>query len=68
MISFHKSGVMWCNLGVTKYVITNLKINNFKGKNPQENLIAIFLSQINLDKHVSAKIDTFRMDKEGLGC
>ena len=25
-----KTGVIWHNLGVPKYVITNLKINNFK--------------------------------------
>ena len=53
----------WCDLvqsgGVPKYVITNLKINNLKGKNQQENLIAIFLSQINLDEHVSTKVNTF---------
>ena len=60
----------WCDLlqsgGVPKYVITNLKINNFKEKNQQENLIAIFLSHINLDEHVSTKIYTFRIDKGGL--
>ena len=49
------------------YVITNLKINNFKGKNPQEDLFAIFLSQINLDEHVSTKINTFRIYKGGGG-
>ena len=27
---FDKNGVIWCNVGVPKYVITNLKINNFK--------------------------------------
>ena len=34
--------------GAPKYVITSLKINKFR-ENPQKNLIAIFLSQINLD-------------------
>ena len=24
-----KNGVIWCNLGAPKHVITNLKINNF---------------------------------------
>ena len=47
------------------YVITNLKINNFKEKNQQENLIAIFLSQINLDEHVSTKKNTFIIYKGG---
>ena len=64
---FDKNGVIWCNLGVPKYVITNLKINTFKEKNQQENLIAIFLSPSNLDEHVSLKINTFRMYKGGLG-
>ena len=25
-----KNGAIWCNLGVPKYVTTNLKIDNFK--------------------------------------
>ena len=25
-----KNGAIWCSLGVPKYVITNLNINNFK--------------------------------------
>ena len=53
--------------GVPKYVISNLKINNFKEKYPQENLIAIFLSQINVDEHVSREINTFRLYKGGGG-
>ena len=44
------SGAIW---GVPKYVITNLKINNCKGKNQQENLIALFLSLSNIAEHVS---------------
>ena len=27
---YDKNGVIWCNPSVPKYVITNLKINNFK--------------------------------------
>ena len=54
-----KNGVIW---GIPKYVITNLKINNFKGKK-QENFIAIFLSQTNLHRHVSIKINTFKIDR-----
>ena len=53
--------------GVPKYVITNLNFNNFKGKNQQENLIAIFLSQTNLDENVSTKINTFRIYNGGPG-
>ena len=58
-----RSGAIW---GVRKYVITNLKINNFKEKNQQENLIAILPSQINLHKHVSAKINILRI-YQGVG-
>ena len=65
---FDKNDVIWCNLGARpKYVTTNLKINNFKEKNQQENLIAIFQSQINLHKHVSRNRNTFRIDHGGLG-
>ena len=53
--------------GTPKSVITNLKLNNFKEKNQQENLIAIFVSQINLHKHVSMKINTYRMYQGGGG-
>ena len=44
--------------GIFKYVITNLKSTI---KNQQENLIGIFLSQINLDEHVRMRINTFRI-------
>ena len=63
---FDKNGVIWCNLGRPKYVINNLKIHNFKEKTQKENLIAIFLSQTNLHKHVSMKINTFRI-YQGVG-
>ena len=55
--------------GGQKYVITNLKINNFKEKNQQEIFIAIFLSQINLDEHSSTKkkyIQNLQGGSEGL--
>ena len=48
-------------------VISNLKINNFKEKNQQANLIGIFLPRINLDEHVSMKINTSRIHKGGSG-
>ena len=64
---FDKNGVIWCNLGAPKYIITDLKINNFRKKNQQENLIAIFHSPTNLDEHVSMKMNTYRIDKGGLG-
>ena len=28
--NFDKNSTIWCNLGIPKYVITILKINNFK--------------------------------------
>ena len=58
------SGAIWA---VPKYFNSNLKINNFKEKSQQENLIAIFLSPTNLDEHVRMKINTFRIYKGGLG-
>ena len=62
--------MIWCNLGGgQKYVITNLKINNFKEKNQQEIFIAIFLSQIKLDEHSSTKkkyIQNLQGGSEGL--
>ena len=54
--NFGQNAVIW---GVPKYAITNLKINNLKGKNQQENLIAIYLSQINIDEHVSSSFFLF---------
>ena len=57
---FDKNGVFWYNLG-------RPKVCYYQPKNQQENLIAIFLSQINVDEHVSMKINTFRIYKGGLG-
>ena len=39
------------------------KYQQFEGKNQQQNLIAM----INVDEHVSTKINTFRIYKRGLG-
>ena len=49
------SGVIW---GLPKVCYYQPKNQQLKGKNEQENLIGIFLSQINLDEHVSMKINT----------
>ena len=64
---FDKNGAIWCNLGRPKVCYYQPKINNFKGKNEQENLIAILPSKINLDEHVSTKVNTFRIYKGVLG-
>ena len=45
LIKTVRSGAIWA---LPKYVITILKINSF-----QQNLIAIFFSQINVDVHAS---------------
>ena len=51
-----KNGAIWCNLGVPKYVITDLKINNFKGnKSTATKFNSDIFSPINLDVHVSIK-------------
>ena len=64
--NFDKNGVIWCNLGRPNVCYYQPKNHQFYGgKNQQENLIAKFLSQINLDEHVSAKINTFRINKGG---
>ena len=57
---FDINGVIWCNVG-------RPKVCYYQPKNQQENFITIFLSHINLDEHVSTKINTFRIYKGGLG-
>ena len=54
-----KNGAIWCILSVPKYVIINLKINNFFIINQQPKFCDVFFSKINPDAHVSTKIDTF---------
>ena len=61
--------MIWCNLGHPKVCYYQPKTHQFYGgKNQQENLIAIILSQINLDEHVSTKINTFRINKGEICC
>ena len=50
--NFDKNGAVWCNSGIQKYVMTILKMNTFQ---QQQNLIAIFFSQINVDVHAIQK-------------
>ena len=64
---FDKNGLIWCNMGRPK-VYYQPKNQQFKEKNHQENLIAIFLSlYINLDEHVSTKINMLTINQGGLG-
>ena len=48
--NFDKNGEFWYNLGVPKYAITKLKINQ-----QQQKLIATFSPEVNLDIHVIQK-------------
>ena len=64
---FEKHGAIWCNLGVPKYVITNVKITILRVINQQQqNLIAIFSSPINEDAHFCTEINTLRVLKGSL--
>ena len=59
---FLKNDVIWCNPGRPKVCYYQPKNQQFEGeKYQQENLIAIFLSPINLDEHANTKINTFRI-------
>ena len=52
-----RNGTILCTLSVTKYVIINLKINNFKIINQQQQILfAIFFSSINPDVHVNKQL------------
>ena len=53
------------SMGRPKVCYYQPKNQQFEEKYQQENLIAIFLSEINLDEHVSTKINTFRIYKGG---
>ena len=67
---FEKNGVIrqiWCNLGRPKVCYYQPKNQQFEGKKiNKKTFIAIFLSQINLDEHVSTKTNTFRIYKGGV--
>ena len=58
-----KNGAIWCILSVPKYVIMNLKINNFKDNKSTPKTIRIILSDINLDVHFSTKVNIFTFYK-----
>ena len=61
-----KNGAIWCILGVPKYAIINLKINNFRIINQQHKFCAIFFSEINPDAHISTKMNTITFYKGSL--
>ena len=52
-----KNGAIWCNLGVPKYAITKLKINNFKVNKSRTTKVNrhIFSVRSILDVHVIRK-------------
>ena len=47
---FDINGEIWCILGIPKYVIINLKINNLRIIMNDNNNFGIFFSNINQDK------------------
>ena len=62
---FDQNGAIW---GAPKVCYYQPKNEQFEGKKTQqENLIARSLSPINLDEHVTTKINTFRIYKGVLG-
>ena len=62
------NGAIWCILSVPKYVIINLKINNFRIINQQHpKFCAICFSKINPDAHVSTKMNAITYNKKGGG-
>ena len=54
-----KNGAIWCILSVPKYVIINIKINNFLDNKTTTQILCHIFSKINPDAHVSTKINTF---------
>ena len=52
-------------LSVSKYVVMylNLKSTFFKIINQQQNIFTIFYSNINLDEHVSMKVNIFTLER-----
>ena len=69
-LKFFDKNREWCDLVQSEarpsMLLPTYKLNNFKEKNQQDNLIAIFLSQINPHKHISMKINIFRI-YQGVG-
>ena len=57
-----KSGEIWCIISVPKYVIINLKINDFKDNKSTTQILCHLFSKINPDAHVSTKINTFTLN------
>ena len=61
--NFDKNGAIWCNLGVPKYAITKLKINNFKVKQSTTTKVNCHIfPEVNLDVGYT-KSNTFRSYK-----
>ena len=56
---FDKNGAIWCILSAPKYVIINLKINNFLDNKSTTQICAIFFSKINPNAYNNTKINTF---------
>ena len=55
--NFDKNSAIWCNLGIPKYVITILKINDFKvSKSTTTKFNCHIFSPTNIDVHVILKL------------
>ena len=64
---FDKNGAIWSNLGILKYAITKLKINNFKVKQSTTTKVNChFFPEVNVDVRYT-KRNTFRSYKGGGG-
>ena len=62
---FDKNGAIWSNLGILKYAITKLKINNFKVKQSTTTKVNChFFPEVNVDVRYT-KRNTFRSYKGG---
>ena len=62
--NFDKNSAIWCNLGIPKYVITILKINNFKAtKSTTTEFNCHIFSPTNIDVHAILKLFDFKLKR-----
>ena len=65
--NFDKNSAIWCNLGIPKYVISILKINNFKvTKSTTTEINCHIFSPTNIDVHAILKLCYLEL-KRGVG-
>ena len=62
--NFDKNSAIWCNLGIPKYVITILKINNFKvTKSTTTEFNCYIFFPTNIDVHAIVKLFNFELKR-----